>query len=105
MDQVAGVENPAGPPLNPLRVDIHPVQPGPSPIHPLNRRDVCAFIVNKMIGSGIFILPPAVLLLTGSKTKALILWFSGFVYALAGSVFLKTCLNSCLTDSAGCSYT
>lgn len=89
------VENPAGPPLNPLHVEIHPVQPGPSPIHPLNWRDVCAFNVNKMIGTGIFIQPPAVLLLTGSKTNALILWFSGFLYSLAGSVFLKMGLNTC----------
>jgi hypothetical protein len=61
---------------------IEPAQQGPDPIHPLNWRDVCAFIVNKMIGTGIFVQPPAVLLLTGSKAEALGLWFAGFVYTL-----------------------
>jgi hypothetical protein len=66
--------------------DIEPAQPDRHSIYPLNWRDVCAFIVNKMIGTGIFIQPPAVLLLTGSKAEALGLWFAGFVYTLVRSV-------------------
>ncbi|KAH6692147.1 amino acid permease-domain-containing protein [Leptodontidium sp. 2 PMI_412] len=49
---------------------------------PLNSRDVCAFIVNKMVGSGIYTAPPVVLLLTKSKGEALGLWFIGFLYTL-----------------------
>jgi hypothetical protein len=49
---------------------------------PLNSRDVCSFIVNKMVGTGIYTTPPVVLLLTRSKGEALGLWFVGFVYTL-----------------------
>ena len=49
---------------------------------PLNSRDVCSFIVNKMVGTGIYTTPPVVLLLTRSKGEALGLWFIGFVYTL-----------------------
>jgi hypothetical protein len=49
---------------------------------PLNSRDVCSFIVNKMVGTGIYTTPPVVLLLTKSKGEALSLWFVGFVYTL-----------------------
>jgi len=49
---------------------------------PLNAQDVCAFIVNKMIGTGIFTAPPGVLLLTKSKGEALGLWVLGFIYTL-----------------------
>ncbi len=59
-----------------------PVEPGEDPTLPLNSRDVGAFIVNKMIGTGIFIQPPAVLLLTRSKLEALGLWVLGFIYTL-----------------------
>jgi hypothetical protein len=49
---------------------------------PLNSRDVCSFIVNKMVGTGIYTTPPIVLLLARSKGEALGLWFVGFVYTL-----------------------
>jgi hypothetical protein len=61
---------------------IEPVEHGHNPTLPLNSRDVCAFIVNKMIGTGIFIQPPAVLLFTQSKVEALFLWVLGFLYTL-----------------------
>ena len=61
---------------------ISPVEPREDPTLPLNARDVGAFIVNKMIGTGIFIQPPAVLLLTQSKVEALFLWVLGFLYTL-----------------------
>lgn len=101
---VVNGENDAEPILHELEEEIQPVQPGPDPIHPLNWRDVCAFIVNKMIGTGIFIQPPAVLLLTGSKAVALALWLAGFTYTLVASVS-STCFRSCLTSSSVCSYT
>jgi hypothetical protein len=61
---------------------IEPVEHRHDPTLPLNSRDVCAFIVNKMIGTGIFIQPPAVLLFTQSKVEALFLWVLGFLYTL-----------------------
>ena len=61
---------------------ISPAEPKDDPTLPLNSRDVGAFIVNKMIGTGIFIQPPAVLLLTQSKVEALFLWVLGFLYTL-----------------------
>jgi hypothetical protein len=61
---------------------ISPAEPREDPTLPLNARDVGAFIVNKMIGTGIFIQPPAVLLLTQSKVEALFLWVLGFLYTL-----------------------
>jgi hypothetical protein len=61
---------------------ISPAEQREDLILPLNARDVGAFIVNKMIGTGIFIQPPAVLLLTQSKVEALSLWLLGFLYTL-----------------------
>jgi len=61
---------------------ISPAELQEDPTLPLNSRDVGAFIVNKMIGTGIFIQPPAVLLLTQSKVEALFLWVLGFLYTL-----------------------
>lgn len=64
-------------PVSPVEVESRE-----DPTLPLNARDVGAFIVNKMIGTGIFIQPPAVLLLTQSKVEALFLWVLGFLYTL-----------------------
>jgi hypothetical protein len=72
-------ENGVNPDAGPV---IEPVERMHDPTLPLNSRDVCAFIVNKMIGTGIFIQPPAVLLLTQSKVEALFLWVLGFFYTL-----------------------
>jgi len=74
--------------------DDEPIEPavaqgGPQaedPALPLGYLDVCAFIVNKMIGTGIYTAPPAVLLLTRSKIEALLLWILGFIYTLVRSV-------------------
>jgi hypothetical protein len=49
---------------------------------PLNWQDVAALIINKMVGTGIYTTPSAVLLLTRSKGEALGLWIIGFVYTL-----------------------
>lgn len=52
------------------------------PARPLRWWDVSSLIINKMIGTGIFTAPPAVLILTGNKREALGLWITGFVYTL-----------------------
>jgi len=44
--------------------------------------DVSALIINKMIGTGIFTGPPTVLMYTGRKDTALLIWTAGFVYTL-----------------------
>lgn len=44
--------------------------------------DVSALIINKMIGTGIFTGPPTILLHTGKKSTALVLWATGLVYTL-----------------------
>jgi hypothetical protein len=49
---------------------------------PLNWQDVAALIINKMVGTGIYTTPPAVLLMTRSKGEALGLWIVGFSYSL-----------------------
>jgi hypothetical protein len=61
---------------------VERVLPFEDPAFPLNSRDVCAFIANKMIGTGIFTAPPTVLLLTRSKGEALGLWILGFAYTM-----------------------
>ena len=60
---------------------------------PLNSRDVCSFIVNKMVGTGIYTTPPVVMLLTRSKGEALGLWFVGFAYTLIRYALAKICHN------------
>jgi hypothetical protein len=65
--------------LSQIRV-VERVLPFEDPAFPLNARDVCSFIINKMIGTGIFTAPPTVLLLTRSKGEALGLWVLGFIY-------------------------
>ena len=60
---------------------------------PLNSRDVCSFIVNKMVGTGIYTAPPVVMLLTRSKGEALGLWFVGFAYTLIRYALAKICHN------------
>lgn len=49
---------------------------------PLRWWDVSSLIINKMIGTGIFIAPPIAVFLTGNKKEALSLWIAGFVYDL-----------------------
>jgi hypothetical protein len=52
------------------------------PTRTLDEYDVASLIVNKMIGTGIFTAPPAVLLLTGSKREAIGLWVLGAFYTV-----------------------
>ncbi|KAF8418448.1 amino acid permease-domain-containing protein [Tirmania nivea] len=46
----------------------------------LDRWDVAALIINKMVGSGIFTGPPLVLLYTQHKVEAMFLWILGLIY-------------------------
>jgi len=50
-------------------------------IHPiLDRWDVAALIINKVVGTGIFTGPPMVLLYTQNKVEAMLLWILGLMY-------------------------
>jgi len=46
----------------------------------LDRWDVAALIINKIVGTGIFTGPPLVLIYTQSKAEAMSLWILGLVY-------------------------
>lgn len=59
----------------------------------LEVRDVTALIVNKMVGTGVFIAPPLVLLYTGNKAEALGLWLVGLVYTGSRHVSLSGQVN------------
>jgi hypothetical protein len=48
--------------------------------------DVTALVVNKMVGTGIFTAPGAVLLATQNKTHAIVFWVLGFLYTVLRSV-------------------
>lgn len=45
--------------------------------------DVSCLIINKMIGTGIFVSPAIVVLLAGSKWAALLMWIFGACYSFA----------------------
>lgn len=60
----------------------HPAATVDEPPRPLRWWDVSSLIINKMIGTGIYTSPPAVLILTGNKREALGLWITGFVYTV-----------------------
>lgn len=45
--------------------------------------DVSCLIINKMIGTGIFVSPAIVVLLVGSKWAALLMWIFGACYSFA----------------------
>ena len=49
---------------------------------PLTTFDVFSFIVNKVVGTGIFTAPPMVLALTGSWRIAIILWAVAFLWSI-----------------------
>lgn len=45
--------------------------------------DVSCLIINKMIGTGIFVSPAIVVFLVGSKLAALLMWIAGASYSFA----------------------
>ena len=50
-------------------------------VAPLGTLDVFSFIVNKMIGTGVYSAPATTYLLTGDKRVALGLWVAGLIYS------------------------
>lgn len=75
------------PPSGDENVVVVPLPVAPLP-RPLNSYDVAAFIINKMIGSGIFTTPVTVLIMThNDKGLAFGLWILGFVYTLIRSSY------------------
>ena len=58
----------------------HPDEFEPPEVGNLGALDVFALTVNKMIGTGIFIYPTTVLILTGSREMAMSFWVIGVIY-------------------------
>jgi len=58
-------------------------------------RPCSALILNKQVGTGIFVAPPVVLAITGSKGMSLILWFVGGIVTWAGYT-CPACSTMCL---------
>ena len=65
---------------------------------PLTTFDVFSFIVNKMVGTGIFTAPPVVLALTADRRIALSLWAIGFLYSIITCAQPFRCLRSVIVD-------
>ncbi|TDZ19080.1 High-affinity methionine permease [Colletotrichum orbiculare MAFF 240422] len=56
--------------------------------------DVCCLVINRMIGTGIFMSPRRVMRGTGSVGASLLFWLAGFVYCLCGThVYIEYGLN------------
>ena len=53
--------------------------------------DVSSLIINKMIGSGIFVSSAMVVLLAGSKLAALLMWIFGACYSFARYCVITSC--------------
>ena len=53
---------------------------------PIMFNGIFALIVNKMVGVGVFVTPPIILMLTGSAWVSFWLWVAGAVYSMIGSV-------------------
>lgn len=53
--------------------------------------DISCLIINKMIGSGIFVSSAMVVLLAGSKLAALLMWIFGACYSFARYCVITSC--------------
>ena len=51
--------------------------------------DVFGFIVNKMIGTGIYTNPAMVLVLTGNRTTAISFWVIGLIYTVVRYIIIS----------------
>ncbi|MCJ1265183.1 hypothetical protein MMC22_005058 [Lobaria immixta] len=69
-------------PQGPEPLEIVAVAFVDEPPRPLRWWDVSSLIINKMVGTGIYTAPSAVLSLIGNKREAVGLWIAGFVYTL-----------------------
>lgn len=70
------------------------VTDAPAPRFRLTTTDVVCLVLNRMIGSGIFMTPQVVMKGTNSTGAALLLWFAGAIHSLAGMyVYIEYGLN------------
>ncbi|KAK6532031.1 hypothetical protein TWF694_003194 [Orbilia ellipsospora] len=68
------------------KADVDQLVVGGRPAKKLGTIEVASLIINKMIGTGIVTGPAQVLLYTGRKDYALLLWGLGFIYTLVSVV-------------------
>lgn len=70
------------------------VTDAPAPRFRLTTLDVVCLVLNRMIGSGIFMTPHKVMAQTKSTGVSLLFWFAGVLYALAGMhIYIEYGLN------------
>lgn len=70
------------------------VTEAPAPRFRLTTLDVVCLVLNRMIGSGIFMTPHKVMAQTKSTGVSLLFWFAGVLYALAGMhIYIEYGLN------------
>lgn len=70
------------------------VTDAPAPRFRLTTLDVVCLVLNRMIGSGIFMTPHKVMAQTQSPGVSLLFWFAGVLYALAGMhIYIEYGLN------------
>lgn len=80
--------------LNESPVSDEIVTEAPAPRFRLTTLDVVCLVLNRMIGSGIFMTPHKVMAQTKSTGVALLFWFAGVLYALAGMhIYIEYGLN------------
>lgn len=80
--------------LNESPVSDEIVTEAPAPRFRLTTLDVVCLVLNRMIGSGIFMTPHKVMEQTKSTGVALLFWFAGVLYALAGMhIYIEYGLN------------
>ncbi|KAF3911067.1 hypothetical protein AA313_de0204548 [Arthrobotrys entomopaga] len=68
------------------KADVDQLVVGGRPAKKLGTIEVASLIINKMIGTGIVTGPAQVLLYTGNKNYALLLWGLGFIYTLVSVI-------------------
>lgn len=70
------------------------VTEAPAPRFRLTTVDVVCLVLNRMIGSGIFMTPHKVMVYTQSTGISMLFWFAGVLYALAGMhIYIEYGLN------------
>lgn len=70
------------------------VTDAPAPRFRLTTLDVVCLVLNRMIGSGIFMTPHKVMAQINSTGASLLFWFAGVLYALAGMhIYIEYGLN------------
>jgi hypothetical protein len=75
-------------PLNHAQADMHIIKQ-----RPLKSIDIACLVINKMIGTGIFVTPPLVLSLVGTKWVAWLVWILGSIHSFCRCAVLKRLLR------------